>query len=176
MWHDEEAVVASYEGEITEIMNFEPTPYFQSPYWLLKNPVNIQGNSGFVYTTDHLGEALFDWVLGQENSENYNYWCYESATFMPNKLPVLCNLDITDIPEDEAVAELVSVYPNPAMEKVTINGAEVTEVQVYNALGQMVKTVKNSNEVSLEGLVQGVYMVRIRDGEGRIFMEKVMVR
>jgi hypothetical protein len=28
----------------------------------------------------------------------------------------------------------------------------------------------------LEGLVEGVYLVRIRDKEGRIFMEKVMVR
>lgn len=120
--------------------------------------------------------ALFDWVLGQENSENYNYWCYESATFMPNKLPVLCNLDITDIPEDEAVAELVSVYPNPAMEKVTINGAKVTEVQVYNALGQMVKRVKNSNEVSLEGLSQGVYLLRIRDEEGRSFGARIIVK
>jgi hypothetical protein len=95
---------------------------------------------------------------------------------MPNKLPVLCDLDITDIPEDEAVAELVSVYPNPAMEKVTINGAEVTEVQVYNALGQMVKTVKNSNEVSLEGLSQGVYMLRITDADGENRVARVMVK
>ena len=32
----------------------------------------------------------------------------------------------------------------------------------------MVKKVRNSNEVSFEGLLQGVYMLRIADAEGRI--------
>lgn len=70
----------------------------------------------------------------------------------------------------------VEIYPNPAREKVTIDGVEASEVQVYNSLGKVVKTVRNSNEVSLEGLVDGVYMLRIRDKEGRIFLEKVMVK
>lgn len=30
------------------------------------------------------------------------------------------------------------IYPNPAKEKVTIEGIEATEVEVYNALGQRV--------------------------------------
>ena len=36
--------------------------------------------------------------------------------------------------------------------------------------------VRGTNEVDLSGLVDGVYLVRIRDKEGRIFLEKVMVR
>ena len=55
-------------------------------------------------------------------------------------------------------------------------GVEAEEVWVYNAFGQVVKRVRNSNEISVEGLVDGVYLVRIRDKEGRIFLEKVMVR
>jgi hypothetical protein len=70
----------------------------------------------------------------------------------------------------------VTVFPNPVNGVVHIEGVDADEVQVYNALGQVVKTVRNSNEVSLEGLVQGVYLVRIRDKEGRIYLEKVMVR
>jgi hypothetical protein len=68
------------------------------------------------------------------------------------------------------------IYPNPAKEKVTIEGIEATEVEVYNALGQLVKTVRDANEISVAGLAEGVYLVRISDKEGRIFMEKVMVR
>ena len=68
------------------------------------------------------------------------------------------------------------LWPNPASQTVYIEGVEVKEMQIYNALGLMVKSVQNSNEVSLEGLVQGGYMVRIRDEEGRLFMEKVMVK
>ncbi len=69
-----------------------------------------------------------------------------------------------------------TLWPNPASGVVRIEGVEAEEVLVYNALGQVVKSVRNSNEVSLEGFTEGVYLVRIRDGEGRIFMEKVMVR
>ena len=69
-----------------------------------------------------------------------------------------------------------TLWPNPTSGAVQIEGVEAEEVLVYNALGQVVKRVRNSNEISVEGLSEGVYLVRIRDGEGRIFMEKVMVR
>ena len=68
------------------------------------------------------------------------------------------------------------VYPNPASGVVRIEGVVADEVQVYNALGQVVKTVRGTNEIDLSGLAEGVYLVRIADIEGRIFMEKVMVR
>ena len=82
----------------------------------------------------------------------------------------------TDVVDENGGGTNVTVYPNPANGVVRIEGVVADEVQVYNALGQVVKTVRNSNEVSLEGLVEGVYLVRIRDKEGRIFLEKVMVR
>ena len=70
----------------------------------------------------------------------------------------------------------INVYPNPAKDRVVIEGIEAAEVNVYNALGQVVKTVRGTNEIDLSGLVDGVYLLRIADIEGRIFMEKVMVR
>lgn len=48
------------------------------------------------------------------------------------------------------------IYPNPAKEKVTIEGIEATEVKVYNALGQRVKMVRSSNEINVIGLPEGV--------------------
>ena len=77
---------------------------------------------------------------------------------------------------EETEGKNFSLWPNPASQTVYIEGVEAKEVQVYNALGQVVKTVRGTNEVDLGGLVEGVYLVRIRDKEGRIFLEKVMVR
>ena len=68
------------------------------------------------------------------------------------------------------------IYPNPAKEKVTIEGVEATEVEVYNALGQRIKMVRGTNEINVSGLLEGVYLLRIADAEGRIFTEKVAVR
>jgi hypothetical protein len=81
-----------------------------------------------------------------------------------------------DAIEENDSDSAVTCSPNPANDYVYINGTEAVEVQVYNALGQVVKRVRNSNEISVEGLAEGVYMLRIRDKEGRIFLEKVMVR
>jgi photosystem II stability/assembly factor-like uncharacterized protein len=79
----------------------------------------------------------------------------------------------------EGVAEgknSVFVFPNPASETVHIDGVEAVEVQVCNALGKMVKRVMNYNEVSLGGLPQGVYMLKIRDAEGKVYINKITIR
>ena len=69
----------------------------------------------------------------------------------------------------------VEVYPNPAKEKVTIEGVEAAEIQMVNALGQLVKTAQYVDGISLEGLPDGLYLLRITDAEGRIFLKKVAV-
>ena len=67
------------------------------------------------------------------------------------------------------------IYPNPAKEKVTIEGIEATEVEVYNALGRLVKTMRGTNEITVAELPQGVYLVRIADAEGKVLTAKVAV-
>lgn len=68
------------------------------------------------------------------------------------------------------------VYPNPANGVVRIEGVEVDEVRVFNALGQMVKIVRGTNEIDLSGLVDGVYLLRIADTEGKVYTDKITVR
>ena len=70
----------------------------------------------------------------------------------------------------------VTVYPNPAKDKITIDDIYPAEVQVYNALGQMVKTVRGTNEVDLSGLVDGVYLLRIMDSDGKVYTNKITIR
>jgi hypothetical protein len=70
----------------------------------------------------------------------------------------------------------ISVYPNPVRDRVVIEGIEVAEVEVYSVLGQMVKTVRAANEIDLNGLVEGIYMLRITDVEGKVYTNKITVR
>jgi len=46
----------------------------------------------------------------------------------------------------------------------------------YNALGQLVKTVRDANEISVPGLAEGVYLVRITDDEGKMHVARVAVK
>lgn len=70
----------------------------------------------------------------------------------------------------------INVYPNPAKNRVAIEGIEAAEVNVYNALGQVVKTVRGTNEIDLSGLVEGVYLLRIMDADGENHVARVMVK
>ena len=77
---------------------------------------------------------------------------------------------------DETAAEQVSVYPNPAKKNVLIKGIEAAEVQVYNALGQVVKTIQGSNEINVSSLAEGVYLLRITDADGKNRVARVAVK
>ena len=77
---------------------------------------------------------------------------------------------------DDPTESLLSVWPNPATETVHIEGSEAAEVQVYNALGQMVKTVRGTNEIDIADLAKGVYLLRITDADGKVYTNKITVR
>ena len=70
--------------------------------------------------------------------------------------------------------ENVFVFPNPSSAMVHIEGIEVDEIQVFNMLGQKLKTVKRSNEIDMENLAEGVYLLKVTDKEGVIHTGKVM--
>ena len=76
---------------------------------------------------------------------------------------------------DETEGKSFTLWPNPAFQTVYIDGVEVDEVQVYNTLGQVVKTMRGTNEITVAELPQGVYLVRIADAEGKVLTAKVAV-
>ena len=66
------------------------------------------------------------------------------------------------------------LHPNPTTGIVHIEGTKAAEVQVYDVLGQCIKTVQNTNEISLEGLPQGVYVLRVTKEDGEVFSDQVV--
>jgi hypothetical protein len=77
---------------------------------------------------------------------------------------------------EETENKAFTLWPNPAFLTVFIDGVEAAEVNVYNALGQVVKTVCDANEISVEGLAEGVYLLRIMDAEGKVYTNKITKR
>ena len=91
------------------------------------------------------------------------------------------SIDWAEVCDTWSISEIVEnknliLYPNPTTGKVTVVGVEASEVMVYNALGQLVKTVRGTNEIDVADLVEGVYLVRIMDAEGRNYTERVVVK
>jgi len=73
-------------------------------------------------------------------------------------------------------SDKATIFPNPANGVVHIKGIVADEVQVYNALGQLVKTVRGTNNVCVEGLPQGIYLLHITDAEGKKHAVRVAVK
>jgi surface protein len=73
-------------------------------------------------------------------------------------------LDCTTAGVEDQNLLAIAVYPNPAKDKLCILGlSSPSKVSIYNVLGKLVRSETTSNEVDLEGLQSGVYIVKIRD-------------
>lgn len=71
--------------------------------------------------------------------------------------------------------DMFTIFPNPTNDIIRIGGCEADEIEVYNVLGQLVKAVQGTNEISVVGLPEGVYVLRITDEKGNAFTERVSV-
>ncbi|MCV2484333.1 T9SS type A sorting domain-containing protein [Flavobacterium sp. SH_e] len=70
---------------------------------------------------------------------------------------------------DSFVLGSFSVYPNPASEAVTISledGLALEEINVYNALGQLVKTEKKA-VITVNSLAKGIYFFQVITSQGK---------
>lgn len=85
--------------------------------------------------------------------------------------PVLVRTDLSV--DSHAEKELI-IYPNPTSGMVIIEGKEVAQVQVYNILGQVVRTF-SSNRINVGDLREGIYLLQITDREGLIHSTKLVV-
>ena len=68
----------------------------------------------------------------------------------------------------------ISVYPNPAHDKLFVNAANIQRIDLYTVTGQMVLSSTES-EINVSGLESGVYFVRINCGE-KMFTERVIIK
>lgn len=88
---------------------------------------------------------------------------------------VLKNRQFTLMGTEENSSLEVTVYPNPAKEKIVIEGTKIAEVQVYNAFGQLVKTVQGKNEINVSDLPDGIYLLHMTDKEGLSLSKRISV-
>ena len=79
------------------------------------------------------------------------------------------------VDEEETSQVQVTCYPNPATTMVTIDGLEAAEVQIYNAIGQLVETVRGTNEVDVRELPEGVYLLHIHDKQGVSLTNRITI-
>lgn len=71
-----------------------------------------------------------------------------------------------------------NVYPNPVKDILTVKAENMRQVEVYNSLGQLVKSINcNDDEVKINvnDMQNGMYFVNIIDNNGEMTTSKVSV-
>ena len=75
---------------------------------------------------------------------------------------------------EDGIAELnqtLKLYPNPTANVLNIEGKNMTQIDVYNAVGQCVMMMKAEGDkvqLSTESLNNGIYFVRIKANDGAV--------
>jgi hypothetical protein len=68
----------------------------------------------------------------------------------------------------------VSVYPNPASNKINIEAKEVTEIKVFDLLGKEIISTKEK-EVDISNLNNGVYFIQLQTKQNT-YTQKIIVQ
>ena len=73
----------------------------------------------------------------------------------------------------------VSIYPNPANASLTINGVEMSNITIYNNLGQIVESVEvnaSNAVINTSSYAAGVYFVNITTVNGETLRNKIVIK
>jgi surface protein len=110
-------------------------------------------------------------------NQNLSSWCVTNITSEPSNFSANSALSENNKPvwgtcptasvDDQNELD-ISIYPNPTNDKLFIQGlSDATEVSIYNVLGKEVLSIKNTNNINVQALPSGVYVIRISDGVGQ---------
>ena len=69
-----------------------------------------------------------------------------------------------------------SIYPNPANSKVYVKTTgKLVKLQLYSVEGKFVKEVNYTNELDLEGISDGTYLLKIVDSNNEVAIKRLIV-
>ena len=173
------AVVDFDFGNATTTLPLYPNQTFISRYHLNGSYISVGG----------FGNGASDYVTGMGVDGNNNLYC--TGLFSNDNTdfdlgPGTINLSktlgawqdvfiskyqlepVSSVSNQMSNDTRISVFPNPTSGVLTIlhdGTLQITQVEVYNALGERLLQLKNASEVDLSDVVRGAYTVRICVGE-----------
>jgi hypothetical protein len=132
-----------------------PYPTYQ---WMLNGtPINGATNATYTVTVNGAYQVIVSANGCTDTSAVYNV------------------TNVTGINTVNSLANLISVYPNPATDMVTIISPVPVNADIADIEGRVISSVKNTNKLSLSSLTNGIYLLRITDKQGTLIkVEKVV--
>lgn len=150
-------------------VNGGPLELAPGTYWVVASPRLALGDIG--------GDGRWNWygVEGGPGAdahiiEDGEVWTsFTDYGFPFDGLAFLIEGDILGV--NQNIANLVSIFPNPASDVLNVKMAssiEVSEVAMYDVLGKKVGVSYNNGKINISGLAQGVYVLKVNTNAGTL--------
>ncbi len=128
----------------TTIASLDTTQFIHNTWKQFNYPLSYSGQNIYIAFNEHIANNTTD------------------GAFIA--LDMVNLFSITGVEENPA--EMVSVFPNPANDKIFIIGENVKSVQIFNVLGESVGYYGQVKEINVSSLSKGFYFVKvITDGK-----------
>ena len=163
------------------------------PAWNLLYDSTITNNTVFIMnvspplnTTQYNANRPYMIKKGDSLVVSYDVDDYQLTSFMPKIYAEgnrwQAHVDFWEINSPNSIAEpsspVISIFPNPASEVITVRNAEGQQLTIYNSLGQTALTfsiVKNEQIISIDALSAGLYTCVLDAGDGCVVTRKIVV-
>lgn len=66
----------------------------------------------------------------------------------------------------------MSLYPNPTKKTLFVNGMDIKKAKVYDTSGKAVPVKNNGNDINVENLPKGTYLIQVEDKSGKVHSDK----
>jgi sugar lactone lactonase YvrE len=134
------------------------------------------GTSGFSGDENAATNAMLSRINGICFDKNNNLYIADINNERVRKVSFSVTCDFSLNVDEVHLNTEISIYPNPAHDELSISSSnKISEVTISNLIGQAVYNQVydiEKAEVNVAGLPPGVYVVRVRDEEGREMIRK----
>ena len=149
------------ETDLTFTAEFEVSPQYTVDVYSANPEGGVALGGGTYLEGTFIGIIAFanpgyEFSHWSDGSTEYyrTFEVYENATY-------IAYFDYNDVEEVDAIA--FSLYPNPANDKIHIEGLQGgAEIYIFNIMGEevMKKVVYDDNEIDVSNLSSGIYVVK----------------
>ena len=126
------------------------------------NPNGTGSGTGFAKVTDSQNNTVMQFSQ-TINTFKYNY---------------SVEIDLHTDGVGDTFAENIVAYPNPVSDILNIDGEDISQVEIYNSLGQNVYTnsgVANGLRIDVSAFENGIYFVNIKKTNGESTSQKFVI-
>ena len=144
---------------------------------------NSQANSPSIQVTRQI-TLLGEWALSttypgvQVLSSNSTTTVIEFTLVDGLAKEVLLTNAVLANPDFEKSA--VTIYPNPAKDKVSINGFDATTIKkasIISILGQNIKSIDNpGNQIDISNIQDGIYLLKLQLEDNKVITKKLVIK